>query len=54
MRGDANGIDTTVITDIRNYFEQELGVVIPHNYPLVGRNFNVTTISDSLPQSKHL
>jgi len=43
LRGDANGVDTTVITDIRNYFEQELGVAIPHNYPLVGRNFNVTS-----------
>jgi len=43
LRGETNGVDTTVITDIRNYFEQEMGVVIPPNYPLVGRNFNVTS-----------
>jgi isopropylmalate/homocitrate/citramalate synthase len=43
LRGETNGIDTTVITDIRTYFERELGVVIPPNYPLVGKNFNVTS-----------
>jgi isopropylmalate/homocitrate/citramalate synthase len=29
-----NGIDTTVITDIAEYFEKEIGVKIPHNFPL--------------------
>jgi len=43
LRGETNGVDTTVITDIRTYFEKELGVVIPANYPLVGKNFNVTS-----------
>jgi isopropylmalate/homocitrate/citramalate synthase len=38
-----NGIDTTVITDIAEYFEKEIGVKIPHNYPFVGLGFNVTS-----------
>ncbi len=42
LRGQLNGIETTVITEIRNYFEQELGARIPANYPFVGRDFNVT------------
>jgi len=42
LRGN-NGIDTTVITDIAEYFEKEIGVKIPHNYPFVGSGFNVTS-----------
>lgn len=42
LRGN-NGIDTTVITDIAEYFENEIGVKIPHNYPFVGSGFNVTS-----------
>ncbi|PKN52202.1 MAG: histone-lysine N-methyltransferase [Deltaproteobacteria bacterium HGW-Deltaproteobacteria-13] len=38
-----NGIDTTVITEIAEYFEKEIGVKIPHNYPFVGLGFNVTS-----------
>jgi len=38
-----NGIDTTVITDIAEYFESDIGVKIPHNYPFVGSGFNVTS-----------
>jgi isopropylmalate/homocitrate/citramalate synthase len=38
-----NGIDTTVITDIAKYFEEDIGVKIPHNYPFVGSAFNVTS-----------
>jgi isopropylmalate/homocitrate/citramalate synthase len=40
--GNNNGIDTTIITDIAEYFEKELEVKIPHNYPFVGSEFNVT------------
>ncbi|HEY3376066.1 MAG TPA: cache domain-containing protein, partial [Armatimonadota bacterium] len=43
LRGDANGIDTRVITEIAEYFATELDVVIPQNYPFVGSNFNVTS-----------
>jgi isopropylmalate/homocitrate/citramalate synthase len=42
LRGHTNGSDPTVITDIRNFFEHELGAKIPANYPFVGRDFNVT------------
>ncbi len=36
------GVDYTVITEIAEYFTNEIGHPIPHNYPLVGRDFNVT------------
>jgi hypothetical protein len=42
LRGDQNGIDTTVITDIANYFEKEIGFRIPASFPFVGADFNVT------------
>jgi isopropylmalate/homocitrate/citramalate synthase len=42
LRGEANGIDTTAITDIARYAEEEIGVTIPPNYPLVGVDFNAT------------
>lgn len=42
LRGETNGIDTTVITDIAQYVEREMGVSIPFNYPLVGLDFNTT------------
>ena len=42
LKGNNNGIDTTIITDIAEYFEKELEVKIPHNYPFVGSEFNVT------------
>jgi isopropylmalate/homocitrate/citramalate synthase len=41
--GDANGIDTQVITEIRNYFEKSLGHVIPKNQPFIGLDFNATS-----------
>jgi isopropylmalate/homocitrate/citramalate synthase len=43
LRGDKNGIDTTVITEIANYFTSELDCRIPSNYPFVGRDFNATS-----------
>src|SRR4030042_3412679 len=41
--GQNNGIDTTMITEIRNYLERAVGVSIPPNMPLVGANFNSTS-----------
>ncbi len=41
--GDDNGVDTTVITEIRNYFEKELGYHVPRNQPFVGSDFNATS-----------
>jgi isopropylmalate/homocitrate/citramalate synthase len=43
LTGQTNGIDTTVITEIRNYFERVVGVHIPPNMPLLGANFNATS-----------
>jgi len=42
FRGDANGMDTKIITEIADYFEKEIGYQIPPNQPYVGKNFNVT------------
>jgi isopropylmalate/homocitrate/citramalate synthase len=42
LRGDTNGMDLSVITEIAEYFEKEIGYEIPPNTPFVGRNFNVT------------
>jgi isopropylmalate/homocitrate/citramalate synthase len=42
LTGKAGGIDTTVITEIANYYEKEIGELIPNNYPLVGSDFNAT------------
>ena len=42
IKGTENGMDTTVITDIANYFEKEIGYKIPGNTPFVGSKFNVT------------
>ncbi|MFQ5842569.1 MAG: histone-lysine N-methyltransferase, partial [Thermodesulfobacteriota bacterium] len=43
LMGGPNGIDTRVITDIRNYFEREIGIFIPPSLPFVGANFNTTS-----------
>lgn len=43
LKGDTNGIDTRVITEIADYFKTEIGVDIPAGYPFVGVNFNVTS-----------
>lgn len=42
LRGTTDGMDTTVITEIAEYYEKELGYVIPSRTPFVGKNFNVT------------
>ena len=42
LRGDTSGIDTTAITDMAEYFKQELSYRIPPNYPFVGEEFNAT------------
>lgn len=42
LRGDLNGMDTTAITDLADYYEKEIGYHIPERTPFVGKNFNVT------------
>ena len=42
FKGTNDGMDYTAITDIANYFEKEIGYVIPPRTPFVGRSFNST------------
>lgn len=42
LRGTTSGMDTTVITEIARYYEDEIGYQIPPMTPFVGKNFNVT------------
>ena len=42
LRGSMDGMDPTVITEIAEYFQKEIGYEIPVMTPFVGRNFNVT------------
>ena len=35
-------MDTTVITELAEYYEKEIGYEIPPRTPFVGKNFNVT------------
>jgi isopropylmalate/homocitrate/citramalate synthase len=40
--GHTDGVDYAVMTEIAAYFADEIGHDLPSNYPLVGRDFNVT------------
>jgi isopropylmalate/homocitrate/citramalate synthase len=42
LRGTTDGMDLTVITEIAEYFEKEVGYKIPPQTPFVGKNFNCT------------
>ena len=42
LRGTMDGMDFTAITEIAEYFENEIGYAIPPRTPFVGRNFNST------------
>lgn len=42
LRGTLDGMDTSVITEIAEYYEKELGYRIPPRTPFVGEDFNVT------------
>lgn len=42
LRGTTDGMDTTVITEIADYFEHNMGYSIPGMTPFVGRYFNQT------------
>lgn len=43
LRGDTNGVDTRVITEIADYFRTKMEVDVPASYPFIGSNFNVTS-----------
>lgn len=42
LRGTLDGMDTTVISELAEYYEKEIGYEIPPATPFVGKNFNVT------------
>ena len=42
LRGTLDGMDTTVITELAEYYEKEIGYKVPSRTPFVGKNFNVT------------
>ena len=42
LKGNLNGMDTSVITELAEYYEKEIGYKIPPRTPFVGKNFNVT------------
>jgi len=42
LKGMTENVNYAAITELSEYVRKELGFEIPHNYPLVGRDFNVT------------
>jgi len=42
LKGADAGVNYAAITELSEYASKELGIAIPHNYPLVGKDFNVT------------
>lgn len=42
LKGHTDGMELPVITEIADYFEKEIGYVIPPRTPFVGRSFNAT------------
>jgi len=42
LKGMTEAVNYAAITELANYAKKELGFEIPQNYPLVGRDFNVT------------
>ena len=42
LKGTLDGMDPTVITEIAQYYEREIGYTIPPRTPFVGSEFNIT------------
>jgi len=42
LRGHDDAVDTRAITELAEFVQGEMGYHIPHNYPFVGKSFNVT------------
>jgi len=42
LRGHDDRINHAVITEVAEYYREQIGYAIPGNYPLVGREFNTT------------
>ncbi|MBN2190454.1 MAG: histone-lysine N-methyltransferase [Candidatus Aureabacteria bacterium] len=43
LKGTSEGMDTSAITDIGNYFRDVINADVPSNYPFVGKTFNTTS-----------
>lgn len=43
LTGDDGAADTTILSEMADFFANELNYVIPPNYPFVGRDFNATS-----------
>jgi isopropylmalate/homocitrate/citramalate synthase len=42
LKGITEGVNYSAITELAEYAKKHLSFDVPHNYPLVGRDFNVT------------
>jgi len=42
LKGGLNGVNLSVITELAEYYEREIGTHLATNYPFVGRDFNTT------------
>ncbi len=42
LKGSLNGVNLSVITELAQYYEKEIGTQLPTNYPFVGKDFNTT------------
>ncbi len=42
LKGTTDGMDLSIITELSDYFEHEIGYTIPPRTPFVGRSFNAT------------
>lgn len=42
LKGTLDGMDTTVITELKDYYKTEIGYEVSSRTPFVGKNFNVT------------
>jgi isopropylmalate/homocitrate/citramalate synthase len=57
MWGETEGVDYSVITEMADYYRAAIGYEIPPRYPLVGRDFNVTSAgihADGLMKSEEI
>ncbi|PJB62496.1 MAG: 2-isopropylmalate synthase [Armatimonadetes bacterium CG_4_9_14_3_um_filter_58_7] len=42
LKGELNGVNLRVITEMADYYQKEIGTELSPNYPFVGRDFNTT------------
>ncbi len=57
LRGQDDRVNYSVITEIAEYYRDKVGVVIPNNFPLIGRDFNTTRAgihADGLVKSEEI